>query len=141
MLTHRFYRHYESRTNATVMPSTDPNSPDPTGDGPALLRQIIEQAVETGANEIDLERVPEGLEVCFLVGHTGIGDLWDDREAETALISEIIDRAGLDRRSRGAFEMEVSGKRWKIAVQERESFGELCYRLRLQPPTSTRKPS
>src|SRR6266545_4393898 len=40
---------------------------------PAALQDIVERAVAGNADSVLLEPVPEGLEVCWITGNTGVG--------------------------------------------------------------------
>ena len=50
------------------------------------LQQILEEAIDIGADSIELEYVDGGLEVCYMLGGMGVGTILADRR----LVSEII---------------------------------------------------
>jgi len=99
----------------------------------ALLQSILDRAAEVGADSVDLEREPEGLEIMYVAGHTGVGGLLENRELEGPLFALIERRAGLRNKARGRFTWNVQGRSRTIAVEEYDSFGEVCFRLKLGP--------
>lgn len=99
------------------------------------LQAYLEEAVEAGANAIVLEYVPEGLEVCFMLGDTGAGRILEDSKLAGALMQLIGDRAGLDTKTRGTMTWLVHGQTLKITVEEYDSFGECAFRLKLKKTT------
>jgi len=108
------------------------------------LDGLLREAVEAGADTIELERVPEGLEICFLTRGAGGGTVLEDRELEAELFALIVHRAGLEDRARGKMAWSMPGGSLTIAVEEYDSFGEYCLRLRLaklRPPGHSRGPS
>ncbi|MBI5030125.1 MAG: hypothetical protein HZB51_06325 [Chloroflexi bacterium] len=98
------------------------------------LQQILEEAAEGGADSIELEYAPEGLEISTLVGSTGIGNVLDDRMLAREIIGLIIDRAKLENKSRGVMNWILVGKPRNIIVEEYDSFGESAFRLILGKP-------
>ena len=50
---------------------------------PEALRDILDRAVDGGADSIELEYVSEGVEVCFMVGSSGFGHVVDLRRPPT----------------------------------------------------------
>jgi hypothetical protein len=102
------------------------------------LQAYLEEAVEAGANAIVLEYVPEGLEVCFMLGDTGAGRILDDSELAGDLMQLIGDRAGLDNKTKGTMTWLVYGQPVGITVEEYDSFGECAFRLKLKKTTPPR---
>ena len=96
-----------------------------------LLQSILDRAAEAGADMVDLERVPDGLEILYCSGHTGVGGLLETPELEAPLIDLIVRRARLHRKAEGTFMWKVHGQNRAIAVEEYDSFGEACFRLKL----------
>ena len=96
-----------------------------------LLQSILDRAAEAGADMVDLERVPDGLEILYCSGHTGVGGLLETPELEAPLIDLIVRRARLHRKAGGSFTWKVQGQMRTIAVEEYESFGEACFKLKL----------
>ncbi|MBI4662449.1 MAG: hypothetical protein HY735_26835 [Verrucomicrobia bacterium] len=98
------------------------------------LNRLLHEAVEAGADTVELERVPGGLEICFLAGGTGLGTVLQDRTLEAELVELIVHRAGLEwvgKASHGAMNWGIGGKDFRIAVEEYDSFDESCFRLKL----------
>jgi len=97
---------------------------------PVALRNIVERALAGNADSVELEPVPEGLEVCWRVGNTGLGTVVS--RAEGNRITRFITRAaGLERHNPGKMMMEVAGERREVSVETYENFGEWAYRFRL----------
>jgi hypothetical protein len=103
------------------------------------LQQILEQAVDGGADSIQLEYVEDGLEVCYMFGSTGIGDVLSDHTLASEIIGLIVDRAKLGDKSRGVMTWTLFGKRHSIVVEEYDSFGESAFRLKLGNPRQKRR--
>jgi len=85
-----------------------------------------------------LEYVAEGLEVMYVFGSTGSGDVVDDRVLASGIIRLIVDRAKLARRSRGVMNWTLFGKQYNITVEEYDSFGESAFRLIFGKPRQKR---
>ena len=102
------------------------------------LQQMLEEAVSAGADSIELEYVAEGLEVMYMFGSTGSGDVIDDRVLASGIIGLIVDRAKLARKSRGVMNWTFFGRQYNITVEEYDSFGESAFRLRLGKPRQKR---
>ncbi|HKZ77076.1 MAG TPA: hypothetical protein VJ124_02045 [Pyrinomonadaceae bacterium] len=102
--------------------------------GLQMLQSLLEEAIDGGADAIELEYVAEGLEVTFMVGSSGIGSVVDDRMLAAAIIGLIVERAKLQNKSRGVIDWAYRGKSYKITVVEYESFGESAFKLLLQRP-------
>ncbi len=98
------------------------------------LDRVLCDAVESGADTVELERVPEGLEICFLAGGSGMGIVLEDRKLEAELIGLIVRRAGIRDRPTGKMNWKIEGENRTIAVEEYDSFGESCFRLKLDRP-------
>jgi hypothetical protein len=93
-----------------------------------ILQQILNRAVEMDADEITLEYVPEGIEVCYCRGHTGVGHVVTDH----ALISLIVSKARPEESERGRFQLIAQRQERTVIVETYESFGETALRLRLR---------
>ena len=102
------------------------------------LQAYLEEAVEAGANAIVLEYVPEGLEVCFMLGDTGAGRVLEDSKLAGELMQLIGDGAGLDTKPKGTMTWLVHGQPVGITVEEYDSFGECAFRLKLKKKTPPR---
>jgi hypothetical protein len=102
------------------------------------LQAYLDEAVEGGASAILLEYVPEGLEVCFMLGDTGAGRVLKDSKLAGALMQLIGDRAGLDTKPKGTMTWLVHGQPLVITVEQYDNFGECAFRLKLKKRTLTR---
>lgn len=98
------------------------------------LQQIIEEALDIGADSIELEYVDDGLEVCYMLGSNGFGMILADRTLEREIIELIISEAKLEDTSRGVMDRMHLGKRYHFLVEEYESFGESAFKLILNNP-------
>ena len=96
-----------------------------------LLQSIIEEAINMGADIVELEYAYEGMEVTYLVGIRGIGSLLKDRTLESSIIDLIIELAKLQNKSSGVMKFVIGDKVHRIKVEEYESFGETSFRLYL----------
>jgi len=101
-----------------------------------ILLEILERALESGADAVTLEHVPEGVEVLYIHGQAGVGHV----VAERGLISHVASRAGLVRRDRGEFSLAVRERRRTVLVEEYQNFGETGLRLRFRKPRSRSAP-
>lgn len=98
------------------------------------LQQILEEALNIGADSIELEYSDGGLEVCYILGNTGFGATLADRKLIGEIIGLIIDQAKLEHKSRGVLNWMHLGKQYNITVREYEHFDESAYRLILKKP-------
>jgi hypothetical protein len=98
------------------------------------LNSILSEAVAAGADRIELERVPEGLEICIFAGAIGVGKILRNRILEAELLELVVQRAGLEDRVKGKMLWTILGQDRAIAVEEYNSFGESCFRLKLAKP-------
>jgi hypothetical protein len=96
---------------------------------PAALQDIVERALAGNADSVLLEPVPEGLEVCWMAGNTGLGTVVSTEEGNS-ITRFIVRAAGLERRDRGVLAMKVAGESREVSVESYEHFGEWAYRLR-----------
>ena len=74
------------------------------------LNGLFCQAVDADADTLPLERVPEGLEICFFTGGTGVGNVLNDRKLEAELIALVVRRAGLGKRAKGKMNWNLRGE-------------------------------
>ena len=95
-------------------------------DAEALLRRFVAEAMETGADVIEFERLPEGLEITLFHGQTGVGGVLKDRELKSALFGLVDERTRKGR----ALVMDLGGKILSMRCEWYQSFGEACFRLR-----------
>jgi hypothetical protein len=97
---------------------------------PDVFREILESAVAAGADSLDLEYVPEGLELCMTAGGTGIGRILD-REVGGAVIDFLVAAAALRVRNRGTLQIQLGGQLYTLRVESHEHFGEWAFRVTL----------
>ena len=93
------------------------------------LQSILEEALEKGADSIELEYVSEGLEVSYMLGNIGVGRVIKNRRVIGEIASGLIEQAKLQHKRRGTLAWTYRGKPYKIQVEEYESFGESAFRL------------
>jgi len=96
------------------------------------LDSIIETAIIDGMDTIELEYVPEGLEVTYVSGNLGVGQVITDRPSAMRIVDDLIARAQLEDKSRGLLTCSHVGNSYDIRVTEYQSFGESAFRLRLK---------
>ncbi len=100
---------------------------------PKTLDHVLEAAIQGRATLVTFEYDDGGLEVAYFVGNTGVGVLVTNRSHVRALVSELVDRANLERRDRGKFEARVGGASHVVSVTVRDHFGESAFDLRFSP--------
>jgi len=105
---------------------------------PAALQSIIERALAENADSVELESVPEGLEVCWMAGNAGLGTVVSNEEGNR-ITRFIVRAAGLERHDKGVVTINVAGERCEISVEIYEHFGEWAYRLWLVPARKRRR--
>jgi len=93
------------------------------------LKQILEEAINTKANSIDLEYADGGIEVGFWYGNICIGEVFIDRTLESEFIELIVDKSKIKDKSRGIMGWAHLGKQYDIIVEEYENFGESAFKL------------
>ena len=96
------------------------------------LIRVLEGAVQAGVNTIGLEYKGRDLMVFHCVGPMGLGAARIDQELQQAVIEEIVQRAGLARKSKGRMQVKLLGKDHEVAVEEYDSFGESAFNLTLK---------
>lgn len=97
-----------------------------------MLTEILEDAVDSGADSVRLEYVSEGLEVSYMFGNAGLGSVITDPEVEREIIRYIVENARLEKRPRGRMQMDLLGKQYTIMVEEFDHFGESAFKLSLK---------
>ena len=96
------------------------------------LPSIIETAIRQGAETIELEYVTEGLEVTYMSGSFGIGEVIDNRKSIKTIIDELVTQAELEHKTRGTFKWICDEREYEIRAEQYESFGESAFRLILK---------
>lgn len=110
------------------MLSTDSQGATPT------LQSILETAIQEGAEAIELEYVAAGLEVTYVSGNLGVGEVIADHASVKSIVAELMGQAQLGHKSWGVLKWVYGGRAYDIRVEEYESFGETAFRLRLKKP-------
>lgn len=98
----------------------------------AELVRILEEAIKTGADSLELEFEGRELIVYHRFGNTSLGDARIPTELQRPVISEIVKRAGLARKVTGKMKVALLGKDYEAAVKEYESFGESVFNITLK---------
>jgi hypothetical protein len=93
------------------------------------LHSLLETAVRRGTETIELEYVNEGLEVTYMSGSFGTGEVIDDRKSIETIIDELVTQAKLEDKSRGKFKWIYNEREYEVRAEEYESFGESAFRL------------
>jgi hypothetical protein len=99
------------------------------------LTQVLEEAMNSGADSVSLEYEDNGLEVCYMFGNVGIGAVLIDRDLEAEVVGYIVEAAKLERKSRGKMQMALCGKEYIVTAERYESFGESAFKLKINRPT------
>jgi len=93
----------------------------------------LESAAAAGADSVELEYVPEGVEICVMAAGMGIGRVVD-RKVGRSVIDFIVRAAGLGGRERGALEIHLAGQPYTLRVESYEHLGEWAYRIMFPHP-------
>jgi len=111
--------------------STMPKDADKSAKAFRELVRILEEAVQVGADSLELEWEDRDLVVYQYFGHTGIGAVAIPEELREAVLREIVKRAKLTRQPTGTMVLPLLGKEYEVFVKQYDSFGESEYTLRL----------
>ncbi|HLG37259.1 MAG TPA: hypothetical protein VI338_03935, partial [Nitrososphaera sp.] len=96
------------------------------------LHSIIETAIQQGAETIELEYVTEGMEVTYMSGSYGVGEVIDNRKSIKTIIDELVTQAKLEQKTRGTFKWIYDEREYEVRAEQYESFGESAFRLILK---------
>ena len=96
-----------------------------------LVRQL-EEAARAGIFSVGLEYKGRDLMVFHNVGSIGLGASCIPQELQQDVIAELVQRAGLSRKSRGKMQVTLLGQEYETVVEEYDSFGESAYNLTLK---------
>ena len=66
------------------------------------------------------------------LGHTAVGTAPFPQELQEPVLEEIVKRAGLCRKARGKMLVTLLGTEIEVPVEERNSFGESAFVLKLR---------
>lgn len=90
---------------------------------------VLEDAVRTGVDSIEMEYEDGEWIVYFRVGNTGLGGSRFSPELQWDVIAELSKRAGLSRKPKGKMQVRLLGKDYEAIVEEYDSFGESAYNI------------
>lgn len=107
--------------------------PDNTAAFRELVR-ILEQAVQAGVTSLGLEYKGRELMVFYQKGPLGLGAGRIAEDMQQAVIEELVDRAGLARKSKGKMQVTLLGREFEVVVEEHDSFGESAFNLTIREP-------
>ncbi len=96
------------------------------------LVRVLEEAVRSGVPTLGLVYKGRELVVFHQAGPLGLGAARISEDLQQAVIEEIVNRAGLERKSRGRMLVTLLGKDYEAIVEEYDSFGESAYNLTLK---------
>jgi hypothetical protein len=96
------------------------------------LVRVLEGAVRSGADSVELEYEGRDLIVYHNYGNTGLGAARIPQELQQQVIKELVKRAALSRKSRGKMQVCLHGKDYEAIVEEYDSFGESAFTLTLK---------
>jgi len=96
------------------------------------LVRVLEGAVQAGVTSIGLEYKGRELMVFHQAGMVGLGAARIPQELQEAVIEEIVNRAGLSRKSKGKMQVRLLGKGYEAIVEEYDSFGESAFTIALK---------
>jgi len=96
------------------------------------LIRVLEETVQAGADSVELEYEGRDLMVFHNFGNTGLGASRIPQELQQDVIAELVNRAGLSRKSRGKMQVSLLGKDYEAVVVEYDSFGELAFTITLK---------
>jgi hypothetical protein len=103
------------------------------------LVRVLEGALEAGVDSIGLEYKGRDLMVFYQRGQMGIGAGSISEDLQEAVIKEIVEKARLERKSRGKILVTLLGEEYEVIVEEYDSFGESAFNLTLKKKTKKAK--
>jgi hypothetical protein len=109
--------------------------PDNTDNSDTAFRELVrvlEGAVQAGVNSISLEYQGRDLIVFHQAGVVGLGAARISEDLQQSVIEELVKRAGLSRKSKGKFQVQLLGKDYEVTVKEYDSFGESAFTVTLK---------
>ena len=116
-----------------------PENADTSADAFQHLVRILEEAVQAGADCLELDWEDRELVVYQYFGHTGVGAVSIPEELQEAVLREIVKRAKLTRKPTGTMLLTLLGNEYEVFVKEYDSFGESAFTLRLNKARKRRK--
>jgi hypothetical protein len=109
--------------------------PDNTDNSDTAFRELVrvlEEAVRAGVTSIGLEYQGRDLIVFHQAGIVGFGAARISEDLQQSVIEELVKRAGLSRKSKGNFQVQLLGKDYEVTVKEYDSFGESAFTITLK---------
>ena len=94
--------------------------------------RVLKGAVQAGSDSVGLEYKGADLPVIYQRGQVGLGAGSIPEDLKQAVIEEIVQRAGLKRKSRGKMPVTLGGSEYEVTVKEYDSFGESAFNLMLR---------
>lgn len=96
------------------------------------VARVLEEAVRVGANSLGMEYEGRDLIVYYNFGNSGRGAARIPKELQQNVIEEIVQRAGLSRKSKGKIQVQLFDRDYEAVVQEYDSFGESAFTITLK---------
>ncbi len=96
------------------------------------LVRVLEGAVQADVASIGLEYKGRELMVFYQAGIVSLGAGRIPQELQEAVIEEIVNRAGLSRKSKGKMQVSLLAKDYEALVEEYDSFGESAFTITLK---------
>ena len=95
------------------------------------LVRVLEEVVRAGVNAVGLEYKGRELIVFHQAGILGLGATRIGEDLQQAVIKELVQRAGLSRKSRGKMQVSLLDTEYEAIVEEYDSFGESAFNITL----------
>ena len=105
------------------------------------LVRVLEDAVRAGADSVELEWEGRDLMAFQCLGHAAVGTGPFSRDLQSAVLEEVIQRAGLRRKSKGRMLLTLNGEEYEVLVKQYESFGESAFILKLNKGGKRSRPA
>lgn len=93
------------------------------------FQSIMEEAISSKADSVEMEYVREGLEITYTFGHSGLGRVLSDKKLGNEIVKMIVEHAKLQNKQSGQMDWVYGGETYKINIEEYENFGESAFRL------------
>jgi hypothetical protein len=96
------------------------------------LVRVLEEAVEAGADSVELEWEDRDLVVYRFFGNTGLGTVPIPKGLQGAVIRELVKKAGLARKPKGKMRLILLEQEYEVLAKEYDSFGESAFTIKLK---------
>lgn len=93
--------------------------------------RFLEGALQAGVDSVGLEYKGADLLVFYQHGQMGLGAGSIPSNLREAVLREIVQRARLERRSKGKMQATLLGNEYDVLVEEYDSFGQSAFSLTL----------